>query len=541
MADLAADDLLATRPGADAFPERARAAPLTLQIFADSSDANLAEAIALRLAADGHEIVGGALDPHTIDAVLVIWSEGALKSPAMLAAARAARTTTPIIPLSVDAVSAPPDFPEPAPMPLDGWGGEDDDPRWRFVVDELALVALRRGPPAFLRERARDDAQQADEDFSPQTLAAEPRSSKPKRVSPRSEIDGRTWLMAGAALALFAAFLLLPGRPRPEPTVAAKLPPATVARADDSATNVPAADAEIGRSEPAALRKVLGPPNFYLPPPKREAAHAPALASVAPASVAPALPGLLAPAPSLKPKRPRRIAEPQAPPTVKPSGVVDPLAALIVQTTDKSAAKAPKAFRDCSYCPPMLRVGPGKLASAQERQVAVARAFALGAHEVTFAEWDACVVDGGCRAYRPSDSGFGRGARPVINVSFEDATAYADWLSAKTGARYRLPTDEEWTYAAASGGAKPVGGGKAPVSAVGVPSDARGARGLLGNVWEWTADCTDWDPSGACTSRIVKGGAWNTGEWRKTPRHQLSKPEDARDFDLGFRVAREMQ
>ena len=80
----------------------------------------------------------------------------------------------------------------------------------------------------------------------------------------------------------------------------------------------------------------------------------------------------------------------------------------------------------------------------------IARPFAVGKFEVTFAEWDACVADGGLQA--PAwRRGWGRGRRPVINVSWHDAKEYAAWLSRKTGKTYRLLSEAEWEYAARAG------------------------------------------------------------------------------------------
>ena len=84
------------------------------------------------------------------------------------------------------------------------------------------------------------------------------------------------------------------------------------------------------------------------------------------------------------------------------------------------------------------------------REVGI-ESFALSKHEVTFAQWDACVSAGGCGGYRPDDRGWGRGRRPVISVSWNDAKEFVGWLSGKTGEDYRLPSEAEWEYAARAG------------------------------------------------------------------------------------------
>jgi Sulfatase-modifying factor enzyme 1 len=90
--------------------------------------------------------------------------------------------------------------------------------------------------------------------------------------------------------------------------------------------------------------------------------------------------------------------------------------------------------------PPLVEIPAGSFRMGSEKEndskpehpVTFAQSFSLGATEVTFREWDACVADGGCD-YRPADQGWGREMRPMINVSWQDAQSYVAWLSQRTG------------------------------------------------------------------------------------------------------------
>jgi formylglycine-generating enzyme required for sulfatase activity len=241
-------------------------------------------------------------------------------------------------------------------------------------------------------------------------------------------------------------------------------------------------------------------------------------------------------------------------------------------------------FSDCAACPDTVVISTGvfqmgPVAGDRPRpnegpsmRIELKKRFAIAAREVTFAEWDACVADGGCAGHKAEDFGWGRGDQPVVDVSFEDAQNYAAWLSEKTGESYRLPSEAEWEYAARAGSAAPFSFGEElssrnanydgrfayrgkkgrwigrPTPASRYPANAIGLFDMHGNVWEWTADCwraniaglpADGRPrGGACANRVLKGGAFNTGGWRLRAAHRIGKPASAREMEIGFRVVR---
>lgn len=247
-------------------------------------------------------------------------------------------------------------------------------------------------------------------------------------------------------------------------------------------------------------------------------------------------------------------------------------AAEVAPSTDQPAA-AEGTFRDCDFCPVMAKLPggaylmgspkdePGRFAYEGPQHEVTLKPFAMGVHEVTFDEWAACVDDGGCRNYAPADAGFGRGARPAIYISWADAKAYVQWLSKKSGRKYRLPTESEWEYAARGGAATAYWWGArfdrsmAPSGktseAGSYSANAFGLYDMLGNASEWVEDCyvnnftaapTDGAPvlNGDCGQRVVRGGSWKSdaGDMRIANRRRITT--NVRDSSLGFRVAADL-
>ena len=275
----------------------------------------------------------------------------------------------------------------------------------------------------------------------------------------------------------------------------------------------------------------------------------------------------------------------------------------------KAGPKAGDRFRDCPECPEMvvLPVGSYRMGSGRHdnegpvHEVTIEVPFAIGVYEVTVAEFRRFVDETGysggssCRTYEDGEAkdradrgwrnpGFGQSERhPVTCVSWDDAQAYAAWLSQATGEECRLPSESEWEYAARAGTlkARPWGEGEsgqcrhangadasakdrysswswsvacrdghahtAPVGSF--AANGWGLHDMLGNVWEWTEDC--WNDSyagapldgsvweyGNCAERVLRGGSWlnNPSVLRAAYRYRITT--GSRLNNLGFRVAR---
>lgn len=254
------------------------------------------------------------------------------------------------------------------------------------------------------------------------------------------------------------------------------------------------------------------------------------------------------------------------------------------------SSKPGDTFKDCDDCPEMVVVPAGEFMMGSKedeqsrqddegprRKVKIQNIFSVGKFEVKFHEWDACVKDGGCLTYLPSDQGWGRLNRPVINVSWEDADLFVSWLSRKTGKIYRLLTEAEWEYVARAQTQTPFwwghtistyqanyNGNYSYIGSVGkyrkktVPVDsfvpnAFGLYNVHGNVLEWVEGCWDNNYLGApkdgtvenhlgdCSKRILRGGSWFHPPNYLRSAQRLMAEKDYRHESIGFRVARTLK
>lgn len=293
-------------------------------------------------------------------------------------------------------------------------------------------------------------------------------------------------------------------------------------------------------------------------------------------------------------------------------------ATLGLAACSSSDDAANMAEADCADCPEMALISPGTFMMGRDggepkrydgpvRSIEIAKPYYLSKYEVTFGQFEAFVKAAnytpvqGCNVFQngkwgwadwanwrnPGLSDAPKAQEPVVCVSWDDATAYVDWLADTTGAPYRLPTEAEWEFAARDGtsgefaweGAAENGCGianmfdetgkadfptapwdsascddgyaqDAPVGSF-APTSA-GVYDLLGNVWEWTQDCyvlpypdsgprdgTSVEVAGECARRTVRGGSWETRPSRLAPAFRGRDAPEAGFRTFGIRVARD--
>lgn len=583
-------------------------------------DEALGEKIAAALADAGHSATRVISDPTQGDldvteredgAAIVVWTNAAAKLARLRDQAMAAMDRGALIPVAVGGARPPGGFENLPPVDLSGWTGAADDPRWRFVLEEVHLATQR----TLLRDGEVWSAAQNDvapaAAVSPSTPVEEqrPATQSPssfleparrrglsfgRRFSAREVAIGATTglVLMTAATALLAP-IVLPAAFDPQLSQ-----PAVAAVSGDTATPDPSPATPVNLAT-LSLPGMESDPSTELTVPPAPAQDAVLVSStdvddeLFPGAGGPALPAETDYV---------EIAQGDAVPGADSDAMENLIAAVSADAFDDAAPVAaieplPAAvaentylgnyFKECVECPDMAALPAGAFrmgaragettrgeAERPALDVSISKRFAIGTREVTYGQWDACVEDGGC-AHAPSDHGWGRGKQPVVSVSYDDAVAYTAWLSEKTGQPYRLPTEAEWEYAARAGatsafafgdnvttrqanfnGEFPYRGApqafrKRTTPAASFPPNGFGLFDMHGNAWEWTADCWNASHAGApvdgaartsgdCSRRVLKGGAWNTGAWRLRAAHRIAKPKTAREFDNGFRVARDL-
>jgi formylglycine-generating enzyme required for sulfatase activity len=280
----------------------------------------------------------------------------------------------------------------------------------------------------------------------------------------------------------------------------------------------------------------------------------------------------------------------------------------LLASAAEAGAKQLPSFRDCPICSEMVVIPSGRFTMGSPtnefgrkddegpQTIVEVHSFAIGRTDVTRAQWTAFVADTGradglgCAfSGLPRDQagtaswrhlGFTQGdEEPVVCVSWREARAYLDWLSAKTDRRYRLPSEAEWEYAARAGSKTAYPWGNQPshdranfgsdtcctgaiagrdtwlnTSPVGsFAPNGFGLYDMIGNAWQWTADC--YVPSLAarpkdatvvdqpdCRFRVARGGTWGDTPAliRSASRNYAPPPhltiEDYRSAGFGFRI-----
>lgn len=250
--------------------------------------------------------------------------------------------------------------------------------------------------------------------------------------------------------------------------------------------------------------------------------------------------------------------------------------------------QAGTVFSDCQECPEMVVLPPGsflmgssstdpeRVGSLEEPQheVSIGYSFAVSKFEITWDQWEACQAGGGCTDSDAFDEGWGKGDRPVNNISWQAALTYVFWLQKITGQPYRLLSEAEWEYAARAGTTTSYSLGDSISSsqanfngsgadegeateefrqktmvAGSFPANAFGLHDMHGNLWEWTEDCwvgnyigapSDGSAreSGDCTHRVLRGGSYSSGARVVRSANRSMNTPDAQNNAFGFRVAR---
>ncbi len=445
---------------------------------------------------------------HSAKAVVVLWSSRSVKSRWVRAEATIGQRKKTLIPAMIEECDRPVMFELVQSIDLSKWEGDRADPNWRRFIDVIQKM-IAAAPPGPLFATSGVKRPDGKRKAAPKQVAIRKEHVAPKKKSGMGPLGA-------LAASLLTAMLLVAG---------------------------------VYVWRPAEVNELIGSLSG-----KRENAPVQA-AALEETYSAPALTAAVSA---------ETIAAADMPDALEP-------AKSVADTPPASAAEPEGTFRECDACPLMLNVMGGtfmmgapddelgrKAWEGPQRKVAMAP-FAISVTEVRFDEWDACVADGGCGKYTPKDGGAGRGELPVVQVSWKDATAYAAWLTKKTGRVYRLPTEAEWEYAGRAGSVTPFWWGPlndvtksgTAVATQGVDTltaNGLGLKGMTGNVREWVQDCYVNTFANApldgrsvevakCEQRVVRGGAFNDLVESLRIAARVKRAPALRDDLTGFRIA----
>ena len=246
---------------------------------------------------------------------------------------------------------------------------------------------------------------------------------------------------------------------------------------------------------------------------------------------------------------------------------------------------AGQSFTDCLVCPDMVVIPEGQYQRGPEQgdeqpieQVTISQPLAISRFEITYEQWMVCanLVDA-CSKKTPSYPVAAEMSPdlPIVDITWNDAQQYVQWLSDVTGFKYRLLTEAEWEYAARAGSTLDYSWGdelplcvraayngalfddgsscsaKAPVNVGSFLPNAFGLYDMHGTVWEWVQDCyqdsyegvpVDGSSLETCQddNRVLRGGAYSSNpHYLRSANRNWTKPDD-KSYIIGFRVAREL-
>ena len=466
--------------------------------------------------------------------IIAVWSNSSVTSNWVQEEADDGMQRNTLIPVMIDGVDLPRGFKRLQTADLQGWTGDTSNPNWQLIITQVKkLVTARQA-----RDAAEQHAAARNTAAKTQPRQALQSARPPAHVQSQSNGGGFPVMLVMIVLLVAlvgggGAFWFMSNDNTDEQPARAE----AVNDADKSAVAEPTEAVRIAENmvEGAAQKQDASQENKSALLADSESETSDVEAQAAPA-----------------------IEASNETTTTEEDDEVDELASAPIE--EAATIQAGATFRDCDLCPELVALPvsgsfmfgapenePGRDASETPQiEITFAKPFAIGIYEVTYDEWAVCLADGGCNGHEPQDLGWGEGRRPVINVSYEDAQAYLTWLSDRTGQTYRLPSEAEWEYAARAGTTTPFSFGErvriananfnaqypynnAPTErfrnqTLEVGSFAPNEFGLFdvhGNAWEWTSDC--WRPNhtnanadgspvgGACSSRTIKGGGWNSG------------------------------